>query len=577
MKKKVIGIICLIMLLIICCIGCGREEPKEVSSSSGEVTSSDEVKGNDEHIVKNDNIQFADVTMKKYVLKELGKKPDEEVTYKEANQLKSLTIDRTYRNFVTGVSNISMQAAFGPSNGVISMDLSDLQYFTGLESLEIDNSSDDNFIGWESIEKCTDLKELKVNYYEDSRYIPLGEKPLLGFVSNLKNLQTLDCMYGTVTPSTINKIKTINPLLDIKIEKQYSIDTSLFNFSQDKIKSQLSVLNIENAQTQASDTLLIEKVNKTEEYKEIIENASASEIKYIYIKLGKGAAEPLVIDCKDFLQFTNLETLSITETSLTTDGKVENIKELSKLPYLTTFCVNGDYNPDEICELKHVDTLTINGTKHDIDLSSMTNLKKVSVSVNGYNVKLPSGIEVLRTTNSSLANTTPDVKILCDYGAEDCKLEYLKNCPKLRYLYWNVGNVADVDLSVVKNVPELEYLGIGQKKITSGFEALSELKKLRVVQLRSVTPDAMAQLKDMKSKESLGFFGFLDWDGKYPDKDYQEALGISGSVNYMNIYYNVPEMVDLYKSGVTNTQIMQAENTSYRDEYGYNETFGTIK
>ena len=36
-------------------------------------------------------------------------------------------------------------------------------------------------------------------------------------------------------------------------------------------------------------------------------------------------------------------------------------------------------------------------------------------------------------------------------------------------------------------------------------------------------------------------------------------------------------MIDLYKSGVTNTQIMQAENTDHRDEYGYNETFGTVK
>ena len=36
-------------------------------------------------------------------------------------------------------------------------------------------------------------------------------------------------------------------------------------------------------------------------------------------------------------------------------------------------------------------------------------------------------------------------------------------------------------------------------------------------------------------------------------------------------------MTDLYKSGVTNTEIMQGENTYLRDTYGFDETFGTIR
>ena len=80
----------------------------------------------------------------------------------------------------------------------------------------------------------------------------------------------------------------------------------------------------------------------------------------------------------------------------------------------------------------------------------------------------------------------------------------------------------------------------------------------------------------MKSKDSMSFFGFVDIY-KYSAMEYQNALGITGEVNWMSIYYNVPGMIDLYKSGVTNTQIMQAENTDHRDEYGYNETFGTVK
>ena len=331
MKKKIILLLCMAMLLAACCVGCG----------------------------KNDKIKFSDVTMKKYVLKELGKKPDEDVTYKEAEQLKSLTIDRTYRNFVTVMSNVSMQSASGSANGVISMDLSDLKYFTGLESLEIDNSSDDNFIGWESIEKCTNLQELKMNYYEDSYYMPLGEKPILGFVDKLKNLKRLDCMYGNVTQATMNKIKAMRPDVEVNVVKEY-IPTSLsMTLTKDTIKPNLNVIDVQNDKAQPDDTLLIEGVNKPEDYRKIIDNASATNIKYIYIKIRRGQADSVAVDCKDFTKFTNLETLSITETTVTTDGKVENIKELSKLPYLTTFCINGDYNPDEICELKHVDTLSI--------------------------------------------------------------------------------------------------------------------------------------------------------------------------------------------------------------------------
>lgn len=540
---------CLTMLLAVCCIGCG----------------------------KNDKIQFSDVTMKKYVLKEMGKKPDEDVTYKEAEQLKTLTIDRTYRNFVTLLNNSAMNSAFPSPKGVISMDLGDLKYFTGLESLEIDNSSDDEIIGWESIEKCTNLKELKMNYYEDSLYMPLGEKPLLGFVDKLKNLNTLDCMYGTVTQSTMNKIKTIRPELDVRIRKQYDVETAFYNKSADKLKTDLITPIDEDEKEQPDDTLLIEKVSNTVDYKKIIDNASAADIKYIYIELKERNADSVIIDCNDFIKFTNLETLSITEFVLTTEGRVENIKALSKLPYLTTFCINGNYNPDEICELKHVDTLSINGAEQDVDLSSMKNLKKVSVNVKDNDVKLPSGVEVLRTTNGKLASTTPNLKIMCDYWSEDGSLEYLKNCKKLRYFYCEPKDSVDVDLSVIKNIPELEYLSTRRNKITSGFNALSDMKNLRVVRLRYVTPEEMPKLKKMKSKESLSFFGFVDEDWHYSDKDYQDALGINGKVNYLNIYYNVPGMIDLYKSGVTNTEIMIGENTYLRDKYGFDSTFGTIR
>ena len=166
---------------------------------------------------------------------------------------------------------------------------------------------------------------------------------------------------------------------------------------------------------------------------------------------------------------------------------------------------------------------------------------------------------------------------MCDYGAEDCTLSYLKNCQKLKYFYWSTNKVTDVDLSPVKNLPELEYLSVRHNKITTGFETLSDIKNLRVVQLKYVVPSEMSKLKDLKSKDSLSFFGFLDTDGQYPVRDYQEALGISGKVTYLSIYYNVPGMIDLYKSGVTNTEIMQGENTYLRDTYGFDETFGTIR
>ena len=573
MKKKIIGIIGLIMLLTICCIGCGREESKEVSSSLGEVTSSDAVKGNDEQIVKNDNIQFEDITMKKYVLKELGKKPDEEVTYKEAEQLKSLTIDRTYRNFVTSYCNCSLRA-INSAHGIISMDLSDLQYFTGLETLNIYNTTDDNIIGWENIEKCTNLKELKMNYHEDGIYTELGEKPLLGFVYNLKQLKTLDCMYGNVTQSTMNKVKAIRPDLDIRVNQEYDISTELYNVIGDKLYPELSYSKTGDELVQSEDTLLIEKVRSVEDYKKIIDSASASGIKYIYITVASTSL--MEIDCDDFLKFTNLETLSITEWYVNAEVRINNIKNLSQLQYLTTFCIKGSYDAEEISELKHVDTLSINSAINEVDLSTMTNLKKINIDVTDYKVKLPSSVEVLRTTNSKLAKMTPELKIMCDFGDKDTKLGYFEYCPKLKYCYWSVEGQRNVDLSVVKNVPELEYLIINYKKIVSGFEALSDLENLRVVNIKTVTPDAIAKLKDMKSKDSLSFFGFVDIY-KYSAMEYQDALGITGEVNWMSIYYNVPGMIDLYKSGVTNTQIMQAENTDHRDEYGYNETFGTVK
>ena len=95
--------------------------------------------------------------------------------------------------------------------------------------------------------------------------MPLGEKPILGFVDKLKNLKRLDCMYGNVTQATMNKIKAMRPDVEVNVVKEY-IPTSLsMTLTKDTIKPNLNVIDVQNDKAQPDDTLLIEGVNKPED------------------------------------------------------------------------------------------------------------------------------------------------------------------------------------------------------------------------------------------------------------------------------------------------------------------------
>lgn len=124
----------------------------------------------------------------------------------------------------------------------------------------------------EEVEKC---KRLKTSLYEDMKD---------GILTKEEYLE-LHCMYGNVTQATMNKIKAMRPDVEVNVVKEY-IPTSLsMTLTKDTIKPNLNVIDVQNDKAQPDDTLLIEGVNKPEDYRKIIDNASATNIKVTYLSI----------------------------------------------------------------------------------------------------------------------------------------------------------------------------------------------------------------------------------------------------------------------------------------------------
>lgn len=557
MKKRLLIILLAIISLML--VACSNNDGNDSSN-------------NDNNKNINENINFADVTFKKYVLKQMGKRIDEDVTYGEAQNLKELKIDRTYRTAVTSQRFTVGTSAVGTTSvGYIAMDLADLQYFTGLEKLSIQNTADDDIIGWEYIGNCTKLQELDMNYYEAGSVfqVVLGEKIILGIVEKLPELKVLDSRYGIMFDGTMEKIKQMRVGIDINVATNSLVGNIPW----------VSDINLGNDYTPIGqkeynytpDVLFLNRIKTTEEYKEAINKADANAIKHIYITCSSGKQVEIKIDASDFTKFTNLESLCLTYSSFTSNGEIINLASLASLKYLRTLMLGGlDYSSLDVTKLTQLDTISLEKEGQYIDYSIMPNLQKVNLF--GFEgeglVRLPQTVTAVATDSAAVLNNTPKVKIvreLYNYRSQDHS--YLRSLTELRYI-----NFDQIDDEPVKdffvnfeNCKKLQYLNYSRYVDDNNLDKLLKLPELLSVSY--MVP--IANIKNLNSHANMDKLSYLGvandiWFNSYSGEEEEKLKKQLGYNDIYDAMIKVPLYAKMYNNGVLSDDICRVySNIAY--------------
>ena len=521
--------------------------------------------GND--VGKDENIEFSDVTFKKYVLKALGKNANESITYEEAEKLEKLNIDRSYRTDYTFLCPSGWRGANTAAAGVITMDISDIKYFTGLKELIIDNTVNDRIMGWENIERCPKLEKIKWNYFEGGQHVAFGSKLLFDIVKQLPALKTLDLSSGAVSDSTISQIKKINSSINV-IENNDDSSSIIMGLNLGDIDY---VYDTKEKYIIKDTTLIIAECKTDKECYDILDSIKADNINTVFITSGRAGSKsaPIVLDCEKLLKFTKLEALYISKRyQFSIDMTFKNLDKLANLEYLKTLCIFGDFDGSELVKLNNLDTISIRGNRECVDISGMNNIKIASVM---DDVKLPSSVEHVTTMAPELLNGLKNLKSVADCGVDSESNDYIKSNFNLKYIYcFRVSNDY-IDLSGIKNAKNLEYLYIKNK--VKNYSSISELTNLRVVSLVGDLSEGL-NIKKMSSEDSLSYLDISANPDRYSVDEIRNTFGDS-NMSMLQIQYGLPIMRDMYKKGITNSFILYCQNSkdsSYKQQFM--DTFG---
>ncbi|MCR5500358.1 MAG: hypothetical protein K6F31_08190 [Acetatifactor sp.] len=406
---------------------------------------------------QSEEVMFQDPLVERCVREELGKSAMAAITKKECENLDKLTIDSRKNG---GLNYNDFDHKLEYQNFV---DLSDLQYFSGLKELRINLYTSrvelcDNYVGLSAITSCKKLTKLAIIADRECVEEKWGYKYLADLVKELPNLKTLE--FGFEVP------------------ERYQ-----------------SILRGENNKL---DFLFEERAESTREYWWPIElecgnlGELSEDTEDIALNMHPGDE----VDFSYFTRFTHLKNLTIWCDVERPNNNREKFEEdqLFKV-----------YNIDALKDNKELFSLNLSGAYGDFDgIGELSQLKELSIvtCIVGepmFLSKLPELRELTFCLNYA--------DHFSDYLTE-------KNLPKLAFLrtnkmlFENMDSIAElknlkmlclqealgmtyrddepVSISEIAKCKQLEYLELYLRECEN-LEALAQIKKLKYLTIVSTT------------------------------------------------------------------------------------------
>lgn len=399
---------------------------------------------------------FEDFLVERCVREALGKDWDEAITAEELASIKELTISWK-KGITVGLDPNSYRLAY---SGYVN--LADLQYLTGLESLKLDfYQKNDIFENLDAIANCKNLKSLAMPLVMDGSnytngYVGRGYSYLADIFTDLPALEKVD--FGVAIPEQLQK-----RFLENDPDREIFFAEGGEDF-ESYIRKNYQVYFARNSADEEASV----KIGTTEEFTLEMEDA------VIYVDEGE------VFDCKSLLDYKNLKTLVIyNEKFNIRDGasiQVINLESLAKLPYLSSLSLaNAKVNLSGIGKLSCLKELYLIGC----DMKGTSGLKELS-SLRELSIVTPrgQGVALLSTMWEQL--------------------------PKLRYFYGHLylGNSeANKFFRNIKDAANLETLVLISGDTLDVKEALDGLA-LKTLFLYTSAASSL-DLNDIKHIDSL--------------------------------------------------------------------------
>ena len=403
-----------------------------------------------------DVVVFQDPLVERCVRTTLGKRYDEKITTNDCASITKLLIDCDLDMGIT-FSRTSLDGSVANY-----IDLCDLQYFTELEELIIDNNIDrDMLVNLDAIKYCTNLRRLSM---EDNHGLYVSQMPQVGYkyladiVQALPRLEYIDL--GYIVPQEYKELIAGNNQKLVFEDTVSWLDANK-GIQTNWVSSESEISTYVNAWTYGynREETICSVLNASgwEELEKLV-NALPTETEDVYVRYdGRDT-----IDMSIFVRFKNLKTLTIGNPSIfymdDYSEQAVNVENIEKL-------VNN----------KELFSLNLCGVICDFnELKGLTQLKELTIYTSIINSLdfLPDLSDLRELT--LLYNVMPNTEGFFDkYGSEFSRLRFLR-----------IEDSSTAIYDGIYCIPNLETLSILDRVgVVYSFGAISQCKTLENLQL----------------------------------------------------------------------------------------------
>lgn len=307
-------------------------------------------------------VKFEDFLVERCVREALDKSWDEEVFENEAASIKELTISWE-KDMTVGLDMIKISGAY-----IGYVNLADLQYLTGLESLRLDFYHVGNEVleNMQAVTNCKKLEKLTMpllleGYNVSNGYLGKGYRYLSDIFSKLPLLEEVD--FGVTIPASLQELLSSSAGREIVFKegedfKEYVIGTSLAG---------------------RYAVRLVEEDAYDSERRVIVPTELSSDVEDAVIYVGEGE----IFDCQNLASCTELKTLVIWNNDRFGERvQIKNMGLLAKLPYLSSISfVGADINLGDLKGVSSLRELYLSACniQNTSELQKLTSLRELYI------------------------------------------------------------------------------------------------------------------------------------------------------------------------------------------------------
>ncbi|MCM1540153.1 MAG: zinc ribbon domain-containing protein [Blautia sp.] len=465
-------------------------------------------------------VEFEDFLVERCVREELGKDWDERVTSAELASIKELTISWE-KDVTVSLDLVTYNLAY---SGYVNLE--DLRYLTGLETLNLDfDQKSDVFEHLEAIADCKNLKSLSMplmmqgmNY--SNGYMGRGYKYFSELFAQLPELREVD--FGVTIPGELQDL--LQPT-DSHREIEFAEG---MDFSEYITRNEVAYLRRE--------------IDITTDFKRGIEDA--------VICVGEGET----FDCEDLLDYKDLKTLVIfcPQFSLLkgTSAQVDNLEALAGLPCLCSLSLgNVKVNLAGVEEFPCLRELYLTACdlKKASSLQALSSLRELSIVA----------ADIGSSTLSDLWGHLPKLRYFCGYlrmegSAINRALGNIKEAGALETLaILNFGNY--IDLADALEGLELKNLWLDFMDMSQAIDLddLEQADSLETLFCRSVESlDGFIEKHPSLVSVTIGSFSHTD-DADEVLKYYNDAIRAASKNEKMSMLTVSQILMGLSATGST--------------------------